>query len=48
MIGIIDTLCVMCARVEETFQHFMTCELYENEIEIPLTELFGNDREKQF
>ena len=43
-----DTFCVMCARVQETFKHFMTCQLYENEIEIPCTELFGNDSDKQF
>ena len=42
-----ETLCVMCARVEESIEHFMTCEQYGNEIKIPWTDIFGNDSDKQ-
>ena len=35
-----DTLCVICDKAEETFEHFMTCELYGNKTEIPWKDLF--------
>ena len=37
----------MCAKVEESIEHLMTCEQQGNEIEIPWTDIFGNDSDKQ-
>ena len=42
-----DTLCVMCALEDENIEHFMTCELYGNKIEIPLTDIFENYSDRQ-
>ena len=38
----------MCASEEESIEHFMTCDFYGNETEIPWTDIFGNDSDKQF
>ena len=43
-----DTLCVMCALEDENIEHFMTCGLYGNKIEIPWTDIFENDSDTQF
>lgn len=42
-----DTLCVMCALEDENIEHFMTCGLYGNKIEIPWTDIFENDSDTQ-
>ena len=45
----IDTKCVMCQVIEDSFEHFMTCQFYgPTDFEIVYTEIFENHYEHQY
>ena len=43
-----DTLCVMCSKCEENFEHFISCLEYGNSLKTDWKLIFENDPDNQF